>query len=315
MQNKSCHFLLKYGLLSFIIILGFSYLSSSCESATKIQPTELPLGSISQTEEVAGIAIASNGSFLLAINHTEPLQLLNKQTGQREMTLEGSQNIYPIASFSPDSRTIAVANRANQAVLWDTSSGRIKMFLAGHKQRINGIAFSSDGNNIATSSDDKTIRLWDVRTGKLQQIFSASYPLFEILLTQDGKTLNAADEFGTIYQWNLLKHKLARKIAVSQNKILSVAFSPDGKLVARRAYSNEIGLWSLDTGNSVNTIRKNYKPSHPMIFSPDSQMLAVVDRSEQHGLATGANLNTLKLWNAKTGHLVAQSDDWQYILG
>lgn len=302
-------------LLSITAVLGCGYLSKLNSLTVELQPTELSVSLISQGIRATGTAVSPNGFFIAATDFTNSPQLLDRQTGKKLKTLEGKQGTYPFATFSPDSTALAAANRTNSVVLWNTSSGRAKMILNRQNQLINRIVFSLDGESLASSSDDKTIKIWDGKTGQLRQTFNAAYPLFELSFAKNGNLLYAADEFGTVYEWSLVTNKLIRKIAASKNKVPAVAFSSNGKLMARRDDTGTISFWSLETGNVISTIKDSREPFR-MAFSPDSRILAVAHSSDRIDLATGGSgFKVLKVWDAETGRLLAQSDDWQSISG
>jgi len=84
-----------------------------------------------------------------------------------------------------------------------------------------------------------------------------------------------------------------------QDWVNSVAFSPNGKLLASGGEDHTIKLWKVKTGKAIRTIKKrwwrkgHHAPVRTVAFSPDSNILA-----------SGSDDNTVKLWNVKTGKLL-----------
>jgi hypothetical protein len=55
---------------------------------------------------------------------------------------------------------------------------------------------------------------------------------------------------------------------------LSVAFSPDGKILASGSEDNTIKLWEVNSGRELRTLRGHSGPVNSVVFSPDGQSLA-----------------------------------------
>ncbi len=72
--------------------------------------------------------------------------------------------------------------------------------------------------------------------------------------------------------------------------ILSVAFSPDGKLVAGTTEKNEIRLWRVTDGKQMLICKADVDAIYSVAFSPDSCTLISSDE-----------VQTVRLWDAHTG--------------
>jgi WD40 repeat protein len=74
----------------------------------------------------------------------------------------------------------------------------------------------------------------------------------------------------------------------------SVAFSPDGKLLAAAMHDGAVCLWAIPSGKMVGTLRGHIQAIRGIAFSPDGKTLA-----------TGGDDRKVKLWNIGTQHEVA----------
>ncbi len=76
--------------------------------------------------------------------------------------------------------------------------------------------------------------------------------------------------------------------------VLSVAFSPDGQLLASTGLDGTIKLWRIRDGSLVRTLRSG---ANSIVFSPDGQFLAA------------GSGKYIKLWQVANGHLVTTLKD------
>ena len=68
--------------------------------------------------------------------------------------------------------------------------------------------------------------------------------------------------------------------------VTSVAFSPDGRLLASGSYDKTIKLWEVATGSLVRTLEGHTDPVLSVAFSPGGKLLA-----------SDSDDATIKLWD------------------
>ena len=187
-------------------------------------------------------------------------------TGHREM-------VHGLV-FGSDSKTLASASW--KILLWDVENCRsTNPPLSKHKGILTSLALSSDGNILASASFfDNTVMLWDFdRREPLGGPLVHSFGISSVAFSPDNKILASGCVDGTIYLWDVdsrqplgppLKghqdrtfvftakfigdewNTLRSEKKKSEALVRSVAFSPDGKILASGGADFNIILWDVE---------------------------------------------------------------------
>jgi WD40 repeat protein len=176
-------------------------------------------------------------------------------------------------AFSPDSKLLATAGI--ELSLWDVSSGREVRVFTGHTSPVTGIALSPDGRILASRArggeGDNTLRLWNVSSGhELHTVVLAPRPEMNKPVTFSPDGALVATGSGTrihLYEVTSGRELLAPS---DTGSVTSLAFSPDGKLLA--SASEMVQLWDTSSGSEVCTLAVDGVAG--LAFSPDGKLLA-----------------------------------------
>ncbi|MDE0316188.1 MAG: sigma-70 family RNA polymerase sigma factor [Candidatus Poribacteria bacterium] len=189
-------------------------------------------------------------------------------------------------SYALTEEKIAIASGDGKIELWDTTTSKklstLREFgkefrLPHYITRTNHalmLKFSPDGTRLATGNLDTTVELWDTSTG--EELIVLQKPIEKsntwIVSMQDNKEI----------VMNPTKNE-------RNGRPSTLAFSPDGKLLACGSNDSTIKLWNSDTGELLATFTGHLSNVGSLSFSPDSNMLA-----------SGSADGTVRLWDIKS---------------
>jgi WD40 repeat protein len=185
-------------------------------------------------------------------------------------------------AFSADGEMIASGNDNGTITLWEVSTGRqVGDPLVGHEKWVSSLAFSPDGSLLASGSHDETVILWDVATRQPldQPLTGLPRLVFDLAFSANGDLL-AVSCGQDIFLLEVASRDLVYGFHMLGGTTRSVAFSPDGKILAATDYKSltaggSVVLWNLETGEKLAEVNKAHiSGGFAVAFHPNGNSLA-----------------------------------------
>jgi len=292
---------LKAQVFPFILILlnGLTLCTHTPVSISQTQDyskVNLPDGAIARlgkggvSYEDRGIAFSPDGSRL-AVATSMGVWLYNAETFDELTLLIGHKEEVTVVAFSPDGTKLASGSGFHfprALKLWDVETGQNIDTFQAEGGSTDSVSFSPDGKMLAWADG-----LWDVDTGQKLDI-PLDKKLFKVVFSPDGKILAGTGistvertRAGVIKFYEVETGQLINTLTATQRtkwndsskRVSSIAFSPDGRLLASgSADDGTIKLWDVETGQNIATFTEKPEPNSSMLcvaFSPDGTKLAV----------------------------------------
>jgi WD40 repeat protein/serine/threonine protein kinase len=222
---------------------------------------------------------------LVAISDRGVVVLIDLSQQREAVAFEGLDGVALSVASTLDRRTLAAGNEQGDIALWDLESKNLLRTLRGLRGPISNIAFSRDGSRIAAvtnePNDAPTIALWNTEDGQLLQSFRGhSNAITGLALRADASMLATSSVDQTLRIWDGASDKELRSqtIPEGQGWYSSVAFSPDGSMLATGTMGGQIEFYNPDTGDQIGSVDLQSGSVLALAFRLDGNQLAASTR-------------------------------------
>jgi RNA polymerase sigma factor (sigma-70 family) len=293
------------------------------------------LGAPTQSGYLAALAFAPDGKRVVTASYDRSVRLWDVEAGRelrelRPALLRAERPLFgPIyagpggsVAFAPDGRLLAAGDACGAVQVWDAATGR--ELIAGHAGPVTALAVSADGRTLTTLGTDRAVWQWRVATAEGLRRWAVPGSGPDTVLAPDGRTAAFSADADTLQLWDVVGGKPLHRLGNPEGVAglcqgikdrRNIAFSPDGRVVARRTADGVVRLWDVASGQSLHTIPprdggqgRRFAAADDalaphLVFSADGGLLAVArpgPRPQQ------GDLGSIDLFDVATGRLLRQ---------
>jgi RNA polymerase sigma factor (sigma-70 family) len=252
---------------------------------------------------VKALAFSPHGKVLATAGGDHVIRLWDPAAAREVRRLDGCEAPVDGLAFAPDGRLLASGSRDGVVRLWEPTGKVVRTIEAHDREAV--VAFSPDGKLLASGSRDQTVALWDPATGKkVRQFKIPEEEIFAVAFSPDGRLLASGAMLDKLLRfrggqekdppvrlWDVATGAEVRAFRGTEGATQSVAFAPDGKLLATAGWEKTIRLWDVATGKVVAALRDHTGWVDGVAFSPDGKALA----------SAGSSDHSVRLWEVATG--------------
>jgi WD40 repeat protein len=267
---------------------------------------------------VNALAISPDGETVVTVGGNKQIRLSGRRDGQTLAVIERNDDSPISLATSPDGKVFATGGMSGEIVLWDSRSGSPIRRLSAYTDAVTAIAFSPDGRLLASVGFKGKIKLWSTAGNLIREMGEADAGLECVTFSPDGRLIAVAGEDIAVDLYDTQSGGFVRTLTVPEKNasarariidagytrrasgspfIHSVAFSPDGTLLAAGDDYLPLNLWEVSSGRHLSTLKETSRPVRSVAFSPDGK--TIITGNDDHSVKSWSVETRSRLWSVE----------------
>ena len=279
----------------------------------------------------SNFAVSPDGSLLAIVGGMNDVADIYDVRTLKKIWSTSIQHVQDLV-FSPNGSQLITYTWSNDTfTIWDARNGD-RIFSIKTAQRVNSFVLSPDGKHIAALTDERNLTFLTV-TEKSLSDNSPSNKGGSVILSGNGRQFLFAQDGGSMTVWDVSAQKMLGTLLSSRSTPLG-AFDPKGQWIAAVSADNGIGIWQSDTlrhaadipnvapssvafGPDGRVLAASATANQFDVFDDNAEVRSsqatealggvkfAIPSPDGHELFMAGSGTVGQVWNIDTGHLVA----------
>jgi WD40 repeat protein len=250
---------------------------------------------LEKSSHISQLAWSPDGAYLVTVG--EGIKVWEVKTNKL-ITSIMSDTYFTSVAWSRDGNKIAVGgSRPALERIFNGKTFSLMANLASHRDQVSTVAWSPDSSKLATGSIDGTVIIWAATTGEKIHTFQLpkDVAVTSVAWSPSGKKLAVGSLDQTLRFLDTNTWQLDKQLVVTDDPfwVSSIAWRPDETQIATTD-EHDIKIWDTASARLLRTLQVQ-----------DGFINSVCWSSDGTKIATAGSDNTVRVWNAVTGEVIA----------
>lgn len=220
-------------------------------------------------------------------------------------------------ALAPNNTLAATGDADGLIVLWDLAKGVQLGTLPGHlKGAVVALEFSADGRQLVSAGKDKRVVIWDI--ARHQQLFAIEVKDVpnDLEMARSGRLIAIGSGGRESWLWDLRTSRL--RAIKNPDDVLTVALSPDSRLLATAGQDKAISLWDVASGRQLKRLSGHVHDVRMLTFTGNGTYLVSTGDDKLvivWDLRSGAQRLVLRGHEDNVVHLAVSRDGRRLVSG
>jgi WD40 repeat protein/serine/threonine protein kinase len=245
-------------------------------------------------DRVNGVAFSKDSKMLTSVSSDKTVRLWDIESGTPRLSLRGHESAVLALAIMHRTDWLVSVGVDQTMRLWDVSQESRTRLFKGHEREVLSLAASKDGSKLISASFDNTIKLWDLKNPQKSKTFkSHKDAVHSVAFHPNDHSFASGSKDGTVCIWRFYRQKPLQIVREGiEGAVRSLAYRPDGSLLAIAGAGKKIHLWVLDketlAGPLCAPLMGHTKIISTLAFCPKGRYLV-----------SGSDDHTVRIWDCK----------------